>query len=404
MYNRVMEHSRFKIEITDVSDRGEGIGKADGLAVFVPGTLPGDIAEVEITEDKGRFAKAKLISLAEPSKDRVEPACQQALECGGCPLMGLSYDAQLKLKEKHVHDALTRIAGLEDPKINPIIAADNPYHYRNKGEFAVDMEQIGYYKASTHKIVQAKDCLIQDDLIMDALAEFSAELSEKPRKNLKRVTIRSSRSGETMLICEYRNGDKTASTRVLHDEITTDMGTLKTEVSPLSFYQVNPAQCSKLYSKVQEYAELTGEESVLDLYCGAGSIGLSMASKAKKIIGVEVVKDAVIDANRNAVINGIVNDQFICGKAEEVLPAKLQGVHADVVILDPPRNGCDSALLESVCSINCRRLIYVSCNPATLARDLKYLTANGFRFVEATPCDMFPQSLHTECIVLMMRS
>jgi len=398
-----MENERFELMIEDVSTQGEGIGRREGLVVFVPGALPGDRVLAEIREDKGRFAKAALIEMLEASPDRVKPRCPHAAECGGCPLMGLSYEAQLRLKERRVRDALTRIAGLEEPVLRPIIGMAEPWRFRNKAEFAVRGNTCGYMKRGSHDIIPVGDCLIQSEAAMARLAQLRDEL--KPtQKYFTRATIRTSASGEVMTILEGKDGSVQADRRVLRDEIVTDMGTLKTEVSPLSFYQVNPQQCGRLYSKVQEYAALTGSERILDLYCGAGSIGLSMASKISKLIGVESVKDAVIDANRNAVINGIVNDQFICGRAEDVLPTKLQGVKADVVILDPPRAGCAKSLLDCVLTTGADRLIYVSCDPSTLARDLKILTAGGYRFAEATPVDMFPHSLHVETVVLMSRT
>lgn len=207
-----------------------------------------------------------------------------------------------------------------------------------------------------------------------------------------------------MQITENSDGSATSDRRILHDKINTAFGTIKTEVSPLSFYQVNPKCCSLLYSRAQEYAALSGRERVLDLYCGAGSIGLSMAGQCSRVIGVESVKDAVLDANRNAVINGIVNATFICGRAEDVIDTKLQGVKADVVVLDPPRAGCAKSLLEAVLKIAPQRVVYVSCNPATLARDLKILCeGGGYRLTEATPADMFPGTLHVECVVLMTK-
>ena len=256
--------------------------------------------------------------------------------------------------------------------------------------------------------MEVEDCLIQNEAVASVIAAKRAEL--KPtQKYFKRLIVRTNQEGNVMIITENSDGTATSDRRILHDRIDTAAGTLKTEVSPLSFYQVNPEGCSLLYSKAQEYAAFTGKESVLDLYCGAGSIGLSMAAQCSRVIGVESVKPAVIDANRNAVINGIVNTTFICGKAEDVIDTKLQGVKADVVIVDPPRAGCAKSLLEAIRRIAPERLVYVSCDPATLARDLKILYAPAkdgscsFRLIEATPVDMFARSLHVETVVLMSR-
>ena len=394
--------------------------------VFVPGTVPGDIAEIEVSEtaaQKGKKAakpKVELLSVVQPSPDRVEPPCRYFEECGGCPLMCLSYEAQLRIKQQHVEAALERIGGFKSGKdyvLRDILhiakpgadgSLEMPLRYRNKAEFAIEGNRIGYYKRGTHELLEVEDCVIQDRRVAEVLAEKRKEL--KPaQKYFKRLTVRINKQGDVMNITENADGTYTSDRRILHDEIVTAAGTLKTEVSPLSFYQVNPEGCSLLYSKAQEYAALTGTESVLDLYCGAGSIGLSMAGQCSRVIGVESVKEAVLDANRNAVINGIVNVTFICGKAEEVIDTKLQGVKADVVIVDPPRAGCAKSLLEAIKRIAPQRLVYVSCDPATLARDLKILCSPAedgecsFRLIEATPVAMFAGSLHIETVSLITR-
>ncbi|MBQ9826602.1 MAG: 23S rRNA (uracil(1939)-C(5))-methyltransferase RlmD [Firmicutes bacterium] len=406
------------IRITDISSDGEGIGRtAEGMVVFVPGALPGDTIEAEVLLKEGsRSAKGVLLRIAEPSPDRIEPPCPYAAECGGCPLMGLSYKAQLALKQKHVEDALLRIGGFkagEDYVLKDIIFAKDgaeatpqdidadypmPLRYRNKAEFAISGNRVGYLKRGTHSIVEPKDCVIQQQAAMDTVERVRAEL--KPtQKYFTRLVVRTSRAGEVMTIKEDRDGGFVSDRRILKDEIVTAAGTLKTEISPQSFYQVNSEGCSILYTKAQQYARLTGSESLLDLYCGAGSIGLSMAGQCARVIGVESVKPAVLDANRNAVINGIVNATFVCGRAEDVIDTKLQGVKADVVVLDPPRAGCAKSLLEAVLKIAPQRVVYVSCNPSTLARDLKVLCEDsGYRLVEATPVDMFPGTLHVETV------
>ena len=392
------------------------------MVVFVPGALPGDTVEAEILLKEGsRSAKGVLLRIAEPSPDRIEPPCPYAAECGGCPLIGLSYKAQLALKQKHVEDALLRIGGFkagEDYVLRDIIFAKDgaeatphdidadfpmPLRYRNKAEFAISGNKVGYLKRGTHSIVEPKDCVIQQQAAMDTVERVRAEL--KPtQKYFTRFVVRTSRAGEVMTIKEDRDGGFVSDRRILKDEIVTAAGTLKTEISPQSFYQVNSEGCSILYTKAQQYARLTGSESLLDLYCGAGSIGLSMAGQCARVIGVESVKPAVLDANRNAVINGIVNATFVCGRAEDVIDTKLQGVKADVVVLDPPRAGCAKSLLEAVLKIAPQRVVYVSCNPSTLARDLKVLCdGSGYRLIEATPVDMFPGTLHVETVILMTK-
>ncbi len=407
-----------KLLITDIGSRGEGIGRADGLAVFVPGALPGEEVEVEIVENKGRFATARLL----------EPSEHPCGSCGGCPLMRMEYGRQLEWKRSHVESVLRRIGGIEAPVVRPIAGMDDPCRYRNKAEFAVEKGKVGYYGAQSHDLCSPRNCRIQSPEAMAIAAAFE----RSPVKGVKQLIVRTAETGEVMAILasdrqELRNiepciaemdasvedlasvawlkGGKIvplAGKRTINDIIRTELSVLKTEVSPQSFYQVNPRQTEKLYGIVQRYAALTGGETVLDLYCGAGSIGLSMAGSCRRVIGVESVRPAVLDANRNAVINGIVNAEFICGKAEDIVPKRLQGINADVVILDPPRSGCKASLLQCVKDIAPERLIYVSCDPATLARDLKIL-ADAFSFVEATPVDMFPHTRHVETVVLLSR-
>lgn len=435
-----------ELEIIDLGSSGEGIGRAEGLAVFVPGALPGDVITAEITENKGRFAKGRLISVLKPSEDRIEADCPYFGLCGGCSLRNYKYEAQLAWKESFVRENLKRIGGIEDPVVKPIIGDTDPFRYRNKAEFAIVKGRVGYYAQGSHTLIPIEDCLIQQDPAIQLAKAMQAFLTEHPKNIYRHLVVRISDEGKIMVILVVNKDDVTraqeladclvdavvepyelvsivvninkdtvkqimgpdckflAGTRVLKDHLITDAGVLNTEVSPLSFYQVNPRQCSRLYSKVQEYAALTGTETVLDLYCGAGTIGLSMAGQAARVIGVESVRPAVIDANRNAVINGIVNAEFICGKAEDVVPKRLQGIKAQVVVVDPPRAGCQQVLLETVSKISPEKLIYVSCNPSTLARDLKILSGLGYQLVEATPVDMFPGTFHCETVCLCRRT
>ncbi len=366
------------VDIFDISSEGEGIGKIDGKIVFVPHSLPGESVEIEITEDKGKFAKGRRIG------DRPE--------CGGCPLLRYPYNKQLAWKEKHVRDCLERIAKLEKPKINPIVGMSNPFAYRNKCEFKIGA-QLPYCN------LDCIDCPIQDDLTKKLVAEFK----DNPRKNAEDLIIRTTQTGEYMAYTIQNSGYVLLydGENIIHDYIETDMGRLAVEVDPFSFYQVNPSQTSKLYSIAQKYANPCEEDTVLDLYCGCGSIGLSMASHCKRVIGVESVKSAVLLANRNAVLNGIVNATFICGKAETAVSEKLQGVNADIIILDPPRSGCKESLIKTVEEIGADRIVYISCNPSTLARDIARFTK--YKFVEATPVDMFPHTAHVETVALLSK-
>lgn len=485
----------YQLTIDDMSTEGKGIGRIEGMAVFVDGAVIGDVIRAELTKLKKNYAFGRLTEILEPSALRVEPLCSCAENCGGCSLQSMSYEGQLKWKKKMVKDKLIRIGGIENPVVHDTIGMESPWRYRNKAQFPVggavaaargpgkaagkaatvarqgkaaaaaaafDGVAVGFYQTKSHQVVNCDQCLIQSEpaeKLAQVLREYMRTdhvpaYDEKTGKGLIRHLIVKTAfgTGEVMAILVINgkglpNGEKLvymmddAIDELVPDPVTgveftlesvilninkkktseimgedcitlagkptilEQAGGLSFEISPMSFYQVNPAQMVKLYDKALEYAGLTGQETVLDLYCGVGAIGLYCAFQAKKVIGIESVKSAVIDANRNAVINGIVNAEFICGRAEEELPKLLeQGVKADVVILDPPRAGCDPALLGAVVSAGPSRIVYVSCDPATLARDIKILGEKGYRFVEAQPVDMFPQTGHVESIVLMTNS
>jgi 23S rRNA (uracil1939-C5)-methyltransferase len=371
----------------------------------------------------------------------------------------MSYESQLTWKRKMIADKLARIGGIENPVVHETIGMETPWRYRNKAQFPVGEATVGFYQAKSHQVVNCNECLIQTqpaEALAKVLREYMksdhvSAYDEKTGKGLIRHLIVKTAfgTGEVMAILvingkDMPNGEKLVymmddaigelesdpvtgveyslesvilninkkkTSEIMGEDCATlagkptileQAGKLSFEISPLSFYQVNPKQMVKLYDKALEYAGLTGAETVLDLYCGVGTIGLYCASKAKKVIGIESVKSAVLDANRNAVINGIVNAEFICGRAEEELPKLVeQGVRADVVILDPPRAGCDPVLLDAVAEAKPERIVYVSCDPATLARDIKILGEKGYRFAEAQPVDMFPMTGHVEVVIMM---
>lgn len=467
-----------QIRIEDMSHEGQGIGRADGLAVFVPGAVIGDLVTVELTKVKKRFAFSRLLSVDEASSYRIEPLCA-AVGCGGCGLGNLDYQRQLELKEKQVRDKLTRLGGLEDPVVRPIVGMEEPFRYRNKAQFPISTggiitckggivenlgePAVGFYKVKSHEVVNCIDCMLQSEAAMaaaDALRRFMAEdnitaWDERWEKGLLRHLIVKTAFGtrEVMVILVINgkgipNGQKLVemldeaiyeagfslesvvlnikkdkTSRIMGEECITlagkptileQVGKMSFEISPQSFYQVNPVQMKVLYDQALEYAGLTGAENVLDLYCGVGTIGLYCAERAGTVVGIESVKNAVLDANRNAVINGIVNARFVCGRAEEELPRLLtEGdsddviagcvQNADVAILDPPRAGCDPRLLEAVADVGVKRIVYVSCDPATLARDVKVLAGLGYEFVEAAPVDMFPWTVSVETVALLTR-
>ncbi len=443
-------HKTYDIKIDDMSHEGDGIGRAEGIAVFVPGTVPGDLAEIRISLLKKNYAHGVLVQVKEPSKDRIEPPCSYAGQCGGCALQVMTYDSQLKLKQKMVKDALTRIGKIEDPKVRHTMGMKNPFGYRNKAQFPISSTGIGFYKVKSHEVVDCGHCIIQTaeaDLAADVLRSYiiSDRLTVYDEKTgeglLRHLIVKTAvNTGEVMVILvingnKIPNRDKLISMMVKgvpgvksivlnvnkkrppvimgsecitiygSDRIVDTLDKLKFEISPLSFYQVNPVQMKRLYNMVIEYGSLQGNEVVFDLYSGVGSIGLYCAGKAKRVIGIESEKMAMLDAVRNAIINGIVNAEFIHGKAETELPKLMeQGIKPDVVILDPPRTGCDVKLLETVAEIAPARIVYVSCNPSTMARDIKILCESGYGFIEAQPVDMFPQTMHTETVALLIKS
>lgn len=470
-----------QIKIEDMSNEGQGIGRADGMAVFVPGAVPGDLVTVELTKVKKTYAFSRLVQVDEPSADRIEALCRYYTQgCGGCGMGQLSYEGQLELKRKQIYDKLVRLGGVEKPKVNDMIGMDEPFQYRNKAQFPISTGgiitrkggivenlgecAIGFYKPKSHEVVNCQDCMLQSPAAM-AAAEGSASFmkednitawDEKWEKGLMRHLIVKTAfgTGEVMVILVINgngipngqklvemlddaiyeagyslesvilNVNKKKSSEIMGEECSTlagkptileQVGDLSFEISPQSFYQVNPVQMKKLYDKAVEYADLTGEETVLDLYCGVGTIGLYCASKAKQIVGIESVKDAVIDANRNAVVNGIVNARFLCGKAEELLPELLAAEEdpdgiaeyvkaAKVAILDPPRAGCRPELLEAVAETKVERIVYISCDPATMARDIKVLGCLGYELQEATPVDMFPWTGSMETAAKLVRT
>ena len=484
-----------QLTIEDMSKEGQGIGKADGFAVFVKNTVVGDVVKAELTKVKKNYGFGRVIERIEDSPARQESFCPYYKQCGGCVYQEMKYENQLELKRKQVVDKLIRLGGIEDPVVQEAMGMEEPFYYRNKASMPVSTgglntkkggivepvhePRIGFYQAKSHEVVDCDICLLQSEPAMAvarAVRQFMEEdhiTSYDPRweKGLMRhMIVRTAfGTGQVMVILVingkgipnaqklvemlddaifnvpvYEEGplagiefnlasvvvniNKKNTSDILGEECITiagsptileEVGNLNFEISPLSFYQVNPQQMEKLYGKAIEYADLKGGETVLDLYCGVGTIGLFCADKLRKmgnegrVIGIESVKPAVIDANRNATINGIVNARYICGKAEEELPKMVSGeglkdeslkiTKADVVILDPPRAGCEEELLEAVVKVEPERIVYVSCDAATLARDIKYLVANGYEFVEATPCDMFPWTGHVECVSLLQK-
>jgi len=523
--SEIKKNDEFEIEITDMSNDGEGIGHANGMTFFVKDAVVGDVIIAGATKLKKTYGYARIVRLVQPSVYRSVPACPISRRCGGCQLQQMNYASQLEFKQKKVMDALTRIGGIGKDRFSfdgtddgiefyPIIGMDDPFHYRNKGQFPVGTDKngnviCGFYATHSHDIVDTKSCLLQHDItdeLMTAVRGYMTEcgigafygnngeiresvenLNAMPKtktagrgksrnrsegdengkyagsgKNIVRHVL--TRVGFTThevmvcvviaadtLPCEERlvrllndavekyntknNADyclnsvsycvNTENTNVIMGEkvvniaglpyITDYIGDTRYRISPLSFYQVNPVQTEKLYSTALEFAAPDKNDTVWDLYCGIGTISLYFAKHVKKVFGIEIVPQAIEDATENARLNGITNAEFFCGAAEELFPklmsSKGQGAAQDseaatpdIVIVDPPRKGCDAALIDCIGTLSPRKLVYVSCDPATLARDIKLLAGYGYEPVKIRPCDMFPQTGHVETVVSLIKN
>lgn len=440
------------LEIEDCGIDGEGIGKADGFTVFVKDAVIGDTVTAKIIKAKKNYGYGRLMEVLKPSPYRVEPKCEFARQCGGCQLQALSYDQQLVFKTNKVKGHLERIGGFTDIPMEPIIGMDELFHYRNKAQFPVGRNKegkivTGFYAGRTHNIIENRDCALgvaENKEVLDRVIAHMEKYEIEPYNEatgkglVRHVLIRYGYFTKEVMVCLILNGNKIPkeeqlvkslceipgmtsitinvnkkhSNVILGEEIrllwgqeyiTDRIGDISYQISPLSFYQVNPMQTQKLYAKALEYADLHGQETVWDLYCGIGTISLFLAQKAKFVRGVEIVPAAIENAKENAKLNGLENTEFFVGKAEEVLPReyKKNGVYADVIVVDPPRKGCDETLLETMIEMNPERIVYVSCDSATLARDLKYLCERGYELRKVCPVDQFGMTVHVETVVLL---
>jgi 23S rRNA (uracil1939-C5)-methyltransferase len=448
----VQKNEYIDVIFEDLTHDGAGVAKVDGYPLFVPNGLPGEKAKIKVIKANKGYGFGRLIELYEKSPFRVEITSNEAHKYGGCQLEHISYEGQLKYKENQVRQVLTRIGKLESVLVHSIIGMENPWHYRNKAQVPVGEKDgkliAGFFKPRSHEIVDTDESLIQIPEVNEAVQTvkeicnelgISAYHEESHKGVLRHIMARyGKKTGELMVVIITRTaeipkknqlveqivarlpkvksivhnvnskrtnvilGEKTLTlwgNEIIYDYI----GNIKFAISALSFYQVNPDQTMVLYEKSLEYAELSGEETVIDAYCGIGTISLFLAQKARKVFGVEIVPEAIEDAKRNAELNGITNAEFAVGEAEVVIPNWYkEGNAADVLVVDPPRKGCDEALLQTIIQMKPKKVVYVSCNPATLARDLRILEDGGYKTVEVQPVDMFPQTTHVECVSLIV--
>lgn len=453
------KNDKLILDIEDLGTDGEGVGKVSGYTLFVKDALIGDKIWAKVMKTKKNYGYAKLLEIIKPSNWRIEPACLVARQCGGCQLQHCNYEKQLEWKRKKVEDCLIRIGGLKDIEVCPVIGMDNPYYYRNKAQFPVGNDKdgnivTGFYAGRTHNIIPFKQCCIQhpyNSTILDTVIKYmqdnniSAYNETSHTGIVRHIITRIAQATGEIMVCLVINADRLpesekfvqsligcnkdlniksicininkessnvilgARTDVLYGFhfITDYIGQIKYHISMQSFYQVNHAQTEKLYEKVLELADLKGSETVWDMYCGIGTISLFLAKKAARVCGVEIVPQAIEDAKKNAILNNMDNTEFFVGAAEEVVPLQYEksggSLKADVVTLDPPRKGCDEKLLDTVVNMQPQKIVYVSCDPATLARDLKYLSERSYKVEKVQPYDMFCQTFHVECVCLLSR-
>lgn len=452
------------LRIEDISEDGAGIGKTEGYTWFVKDTVIGDLVEAGIMKMKKTYGFARLLNVLEPSPHRITPRCPVARACGGCQLQAMEYEEQLRFKERKVYQNLKRIGGLTELvlpgggsgvlEMEPIIPMEHPWRYRNKAQFPFGRDKngriiYGFYAGRTHAIIETEDCLLgveENKEILAVIRDYMEEFGIPPYDEsthtglVRHALIRKGFATGELMVCLVINGTKLPKADILVKRlagikgmasisyninrektnvilgkevvtvfgpgyITDFIGNVKYRISPQSFYQVNPVQTEKLYRLAMEYAGLTGKETVWDLYCGIGTISLFLAQRAKKVYGVEIIPAAIQDARQNAAINGITNVEFFVGKAEEVLPEQYHKnrVYADVIVVDPPRKGCDLRCLETIVEMKPERVVYVSCDSATLARDVKYLRENGYGVKRVRAVEQFGWGVHVETVCLLTR-
>lgn len=453
----VEKNKEYILDIVAEGYQGEGIAKIDGYPIFIKGAIKGEKAKIKIIKVNKNYAYGRLQEIIETSEDRVKPTCSYYKRCGGCSLQHMNYKKQLEFKWNRVKDCIGRIAGLDEELVKyPLGMDSNAYRYRNKVQLPIGKVNgeivIGFFAERSHDIIDIDECLIQfeeADLIRKITKEWiidndiePATVDGKYNANglVRHIVIRKGfTTNEIMVVLvattdnvphidEYidrlksnihglksvvlninnKNTNVILGTKCItiygSDTIQDYIDKFKFNISPLSFFQVNPKQTEVLYNKALEYAGLTGNEVVFDAYCGTGTITLFLSQKAKKVYGVEIIDAAIVNARENARINDIDNCEFFVGKSEEVIPQLLnQGINPDVIMVDPPRKGCDISLLQSIIDCNIPKIVYVSCDPSTLGRDLKILSENGYKVKMVQPVDMFGGSFHIESVALLVK-
>ncbi|MGB4439462.1 MAG: 23S rRNA (uracil(1939)-C(5))-methyltransferase RlmD [Sedimentibacter sp.] len=440
-----------QVEIIDLNHTVQGVAKVDNFVVFIDKAIKGDLVEIEITEKKKNFAVGKLLKIIKYSKDRIKPSCDYFYECGGCQLMHMDYCAQLIYKKNRVVNEMRRSSvNMENTVINDTIGMDNPFRYRNKTAFSVAMKNkeiiIGPYEQGTYNTVDISNCMLQSSeadktvqLFKSLMVKYKIEAYDKKSEKgtVRNIVIRNNRQNELMLIIvtstenfpnkdnivkELTSNIKEIKTVVQNINIKNtnlimgyknitlygdgtikdNIGDLIFTISPETFFQINPVQTEKLYNIAIEYANIRKNDICFDIYCGIGTISLMAAKYAKKVYGVEIVEQSIINAKENAVKNNITNAEFFTGKAEKLLPKLYsKNIKADVVIVDPPRKGCEQEVIDTIINMSPKRVVYVSCNPSTLARDIKLLETGGYQLKKIQPVDQFPWTHHVETVALM---
>ncbi|EHK2345997.1 23S rRNA (uracil(1939)-C(5))-methyltransferase RlmD [Clostridium perfringens] len=453
----VEKNKEYIFDIISQGYEGEGIAKIDNkYPIFIEGALKGEKVKVRIVKVNKNFAYGKLMEVLEASEERVNPPCAIYKRCGGCKLQHASYKAQLDFKWDRVKDCVSKIGKLDPSIVKYPLGMEEPWRYRNKVQLPIGLingeVKIGFFAPRSHDIIDMESCLIQDE-IGDKVVKLTREWIEKfnirpynvdgeydEKGIVRHIMIRRGFTTNEVMVVLVTNGEKlphkeefvdlmvknipgiksviqninSKKTNVIlglesktlwgEDTISDYIGDFRFNISPLSFFQVNPTQTEVLYGKALEYANLTGNEEVFDAYCGTGTITLFLSQKAKKVYGVEIIPQAIDNAWINAKENKVDNVEFFVGESEVVIPDLInKGVKADVVVVDPPRKGCDKKLLDAITNIDAKKIVYVSCDPSTLGRDLKVLEENGYKTLEVQPVDMFPNTAHIENVALLIK-